>query len=393
MKKQQVTQILQEIAEQEVPENIHLWPAIRARVQPRRRSSRWAQWMPATRLSWAGLILGALLLFGGVAYALNPALSQVFRAFFPGWRHIEEARLAQELNLSQTLDGVTVTLERVYADANQIIIGYTVKGPTDQNLHVGQTSLTDEQGRIFPGMAGAGVTGASDILGVQLPPGEGAHVMAFDASAVEGTPERLHLHFTVHLVKLVPVEQSPVPPTIPLPEPSEPGVIIAPAQTLGEEVVSGPFTFDFSVPFIPGQTVEVQQTVETAGVAMKLERVVITPSETRAFLCFEPPDDIEWTLLADLDAGDGREPFGVTVSRLDDAGREDCHRVSYMEALTGRSGEWMLTVTELVGEDIEGLESYIARQADSGVVTMDAAEAAKFQTRLAGPWVFRFRVP
>ena len=50
MKEQQAAQILQEIAEQEVPASLDLWPAIRARVQPRQRSSRWAQLMPATRL-------------------------------------------------------------------------------------------------------------------------------------------------------------------------------------------------------------------------------------------------------------------------------------------------------------------------------------------------------
>ena len=372
MKKQQVTQILQELAEQEVPASLDLWPAIRAQVQPRRESSRRARWIPATHLGWAGLLLGALLLFGGIAYALNPALDQVLRVFFPGWQHIEETHLAQEINLSQTLDGVTVTLERVYADANEIVIGYTVKKPADQNLHVSRMSLTDEQGRAFSEMAGAGVAGTSELLGVQLPPGEGAYVTAFDASVVEGKPERLHLHLTMHLVELVPVDQSPVTPTVPLPEPSETGVIVAQAQPMREEVVGGPFTFDFSVPFIPGQTVEVQQTVEAAGVTMKLKRVVITPSETRAILCFEPPDDIEWTLLADLDAGDGRALHGGVVGRLDDAGEQECHCVSYIESLTGKSGEWTLTVTEPVGTEL------VPPYKD---------------VRLAGPWVFRFRVP
>jgi len=372
MKEQQVAQILEGIAEDEVPATLDLWPAIRAQVQPRRESSRRARWIPATHLGWAGLLLGALLLFGGIAYALNPALGQVLRVFFLGWQHIEETHLAQEINLSQTLDGVTVTLERVYADANEIVIGYTVKKPAGQNLHVSRMSLTDEQGRAFSEMTGAGVAGTSELLGVQLPPGEGAYVTAFDASVVEGKPERLHLHLTMHLVELVPVDQSPVTPTVPLPEPSETGVIVAQAQPMREEVVGGPFTFDFSVPFIPGQTVEVQQTVEAAGVAMKLERVVITPSETRAILCFAPPDDKVWTLLAILDTGDGRELPGGIVAQLDEAGGTDCHRVSYIEALTGRSGLWTLTVTELVGTELVPPYNDV---------------------RLAGPWVFRFHVP
>ncbi|HEC34896.1 MAG TPA: DUF4179 domain-containing protein, partial [Chloroflexi bacterium] len=352
------------IAEDEVPTTLDLWPAIRAQIQPRRGSSRRAHRIPVTRLGWAGLLVGALLLFGGIAYALNPALGQVFRTFFPGWQHIEEAHLAQESNLSQAMNGVTVTLERAYADANQIVIGYTVKGLADQNLHVSRMSLTDEQGRVFSQMAGAGMAGTPDI-----PPGEGAYVTAFDASVVEDKPESLHLHLTMHLVKWTLVKA----PTATLPEPSEPGVIVAQPQTLREEMVGAPFTFDFSVPFIPGQTVEVQQAVEAAGVTMKLKRVVITPSETRAILCFEPPDDIEWTLLADLDAGDGGALHGGVVGRLDDAGGQECHRVSYMESLTGRSGLWTLTVTELVGTDLSQIPSE--------------------DVRLAGPWVFRFRVP
>ncbi|HEC35685.1 MAG TPA: hypothetical protein ENI39_04025, partial [Anaerolineae bacterium] len=108
MKEQRVVQILEGIAEDEVPTTLDLWPAIRAQIQPRRGSSRRAHRIPVTRLGWAGLLVGALLLFGGIAYALNPALGQVFRTFFPGWQHIEEAHLAQESNLSQAMNGVTV---------------------------------------------------------------------------------------------------------------------------------------------------------------------------------------------------------------------------------------------------------------------------------------------
>lgn len=371
MEKQTVTRILQEIAEQGVPANVNLWPAIHTRLQPQRRIPRRARWMPATRLGWIGLILGALLLFGSVAYALHPVIGQVFR-MLPGWQYVEESRLAQELNLSQTQDGVTVTLERAYADANEIIIGYTVKGLADQRIHVSRARLSDKQGTVFPELAGAGVTGASDLLGVQLPPGEGAYVTAFDASAVKGTPASLQLHLTMQLARLVPVDQA-LAHTTPVPQSSDSAAMVEPVMTMREEIVGGPFTFDFSVPFIPGQIVEVQQTVETAGVAMRLERVVITPSETRAILCFEPPDDIEWTLLADLDTGDGQEVPTSFVSRLSGNGGESCHRVSYLESLTSQSGLWTLTVTELVGTDL-------SKQPSEDV-------------RLAGPWVFRFRVP
>jgi hypothetical protein len=94
-----------------------------------------------------------------------------------------------------------------------------------------------------------------------------------------------------------------------------------------------------------------------------------------------------------LDTGDGQELSGGVSSQLSGTGKEDCHRDIYPYALVGRPGPWTLTVTELVGEDINQLESQILRQADLAAVSVDAVDAAKFQTRLAGPWVFHFVVP
>jgi hypothetical protein len=160
---------------------------------------------------------------------------------------------------------------------------------------------------------------------------------------------------------------------------------------MGErEAIVGPFTFDFSVPFTPGRVADMNQTVEAAGVAMRLQRVVVTPSETRAILCFEPPDGDprEWIPIITLDAANEQDLAGIAESLPTE--KEGCYRCSFLASLQGQRGEWTLTVTELVGEDIGRLESYIASQADPTVVSLDAAE---FQTRLAGPWVFRFRVP
>ncbi|MCX7683227.1 MAG: DUF4179 domain-containing protein [Anaerolineae bacterium] len=362
-----IAQVLHEIAEDEVPATLDMWPAIKGRLGPRRPAPRWTM---VTRLSWASLILVALLLLGGVAYALSPALGQVFRAFFPGWRHVEEAHLAQDISLSQTIDGVTVTLERVYADANEIIIGYTVKGATGP-VQVSRTTLTDEQGRVFPEMAGAGVMGSSALLGVNLPPGEGAYVTAFDASPVEGAPAALRLHLTMHLVRLVPAEEDAS--TVIPPQPTD-TTLLVPVQTMREEVVGGPFTFDFSVPFIPGQTIEADQIIEEAGVAIRLEQVVIAPSETRAIVCFAPPAGADhWTLLATLTTGDGHQVSASNVSPLDGVGEERCQRVSFPEPLHNRPGLWTLEVTELIGTDL------------TQIPTRDV--------RLSGPWTFRFSVP
>lgn len=414
MKEQQVAQILQELAEQEMLASLDLWPAIRARLQPQRHPSRWARVMPATRLGWAFLALTLFLAFGAVTYAVAPIVERLFQQE-AGLRHVEQANLVQELNLSQTMDGVTVTLERAYTDANRIVVGFTIKGPHGQRYDARHLTLTDAAGTVFSGMLGYGVTGQSDILQVSLPPGEGAYVLAFDAAPVEGTPAELDLRLEMEVKEFVLPSYAPEPPPTPISPPAEPPAsMVVEVLPVPEGAIVGPFTFDFSVPFIPGRTIEVHQTVEAAGVAVRLEQVVVTPSETRAILCFEPPDEDhrEWIPITTLDAGDEQDLSGIvkplsgatwyvrsgrlrfkpdgSVSAVDETEKEGCYRYSFLASLHDQRGEWTLTVTELVGMDIGGLESRINRQADSAAVSVDAAE---FQTRLAGPWVFRFRVP
>lgn len=366
MKEQRITHLLHELAEQEVSADLDLWPAIQARLQPQARR---LHLRPATRLGWALLVLGLFLTLGAAAYAVGPVIGRLFQ-FSSGWQHIEEARLAQEVHLSQTIGDWTVTLERVYADANQILIAYTVSGPPGQNLDE-RATLTDNQGTRFPEMAGAGVTGASELLRIRLPPGQGAFVSAFDASAVQGQPTKLDLHLEIALSKLVPVGDAP---SVPAPAPAAPptsAVVIAPAVQLHEEPLAGPFSFDFSVPFIPGRVALVQESVRVAGITVKLDRVVVTPAETRAILCFDPPtgESEHWVPIATLQTGDGRDASDAisTVSR--EAG---CYRYSFMASLADWHGEWKLTVTELVG--------------------MDPTRPGE-QTRIQGPWMFAFHVP
>jgi hypothetical protein len=393
MKEQQVAQILQELAEQEVPDNVDLWPAIRARAQSQRRSSRWAQLMPNTRLGWVFLALVLFLALGAVTHAVAPVVERLFQQD-AGLRQVEQANLVQELDLSQTVDGVTVTLERAYADANRIVVGYTIKGPNGQRYDARHLTLTDAAGTVFSPTIGFGVTGQSDTLQVSLPPGEGADVICFDAASVEGAPAELDLQLVMELEKSVlPPGALELPPTSDSPPAETPMVVVLePLPTPEEEAIVGPFTFDFSVPIIPGRVAEVNQTVEAAGVAVRLERVVVTPSETRAYLRFDSPSgEADWWMpIAMLQApGEDGKSYAGYVGSYGPAS----YQYGFLAPLYDRQGEWTLTVTEMVGEDIERLESQILRQADSAVVYIGVAEAAEFQTRLAGPWVFRFRVP
>ncbi len=361
MKERQFSRTLNKIVEEEVPATLDLWPDIRAQVRPQQRAAWGARLKPASGLSWALIALVVSLAFGAVAYAAAPAVLQLFRQA-PILDDVVQADLIHELDVSETVEDVTVTLERGYADANRVVIGFTVQGPDAQRLELNRLALTDAAGTALPWIHGYGAAGESDILGLSLPPGEEAHAYVFDASPIAGAPETLDLRLTMDL------EELPVPSDAPAPMPStagspdeRPESAAMELQPMPEGTTVGSVTFEFNVPMAPGRTVEVDQTVEAAGTALTLERVVITPSETRAMLCFDAPDggEKEWLLIAP-DAHD-----------LSDGARAACHQVVYPARLADRGGRAELTVTELVGFD---------------PLTGD-------QTRLSGPWVFRFQVP
>jgi hypothetical protein len=340
MNERQIGQSLHELAGQAVPDDLDLWPAIRARVTPRHRC-RWVQLRPTTRLGRVFLVLALCLALGAGAWAVSPIVDRLFRVD-PGLNHVGQAGLGQDLALSQMVDGVTVTLERAYADANRIAIGLTVRGSCVLGYDLAHVALSDVRDRTLPLSTGMGVKGQSDVLQLELPSGEGAHVLSFDASALQGAPSALDLRLVVE------VARSPV--------------------LLNKHVI-GPFIFDFSLPFNPGQVVDVQQRVTTASVDVELRQVVVTPSETRVLLCLGVPGEMgtSWGAVSTLRTETG-QANGVWVRSAE----QGCAFHGFLPPLYDQPGEWTLTVTELLMHD-----------------RTQPGES----TRIAGPWVFQFRVP
>ena len=72
------------------------------------------------------LLAAFILLTGAVAGGLG-LLDQLFESSgMPGWRVAWDR--AERLDLAQTDTGITITLERAYADLNQVLVGFTVEG-------------------------------------------------------------------------------------------------------------------------------------------------------------------------------------------------------------------------------------------------------------------------
>jgi hypothetical protein len=320
--------------------DLDLWPAIRARVAPRRRS-RWVDLKPTTRPGWALLVLALCLALGAGAWAVSPIVDRLFRVD-PGLNHVGQAGLGRDLALSQVEDGVTVTLERAYADANRIAVGLTVRGSYALGYDLAHVTLSDRHDRTFPLSMGMGVKGQSDVLELELPSGAGAHVLAFDGSALRDAPSALDLHLVVE------VARSPV--------------------LLNKHVI-GPFIFDFSLPLNPGKVVDVWQRVTAASVDIELRQVVVTPSQTQILLCLGAPSKkgTGWGAVSTLRTETGQAD-GVWFRSAE----EGCALHGFLPPLYDQPGEWTLTVTELVMHE----------RAQMGE-----------PTRIVGPWVFHFRVP
>jgi hypothetical protein len=107
---------LHDIAQQEIPDDMKsLWPAIQARME--RKTTR--RVLRLTRFGWVTAIIVFSLMIGAGAYAFY----QFGQGGDPGLSHLDED-LITSIDQSVTIDGVTVTLDWVYADEHRIALAY-----------------------------------------------------------------------------------------------------------------------------------------------------------------------------------------------------------------------------------------------------------------------------
>ena len=200
----------------------------------------------------------------GVAYSL-------FRSYVPGGG-------GEEIGQSRIADGAKVILRWAYADANSVVVGYTVEDLTG-GRRVGEhpaelqptdrVQLTDQSGTEFKRVAGAGALspGPNNIT-----EGPKANSAVFEAAQrVEpGGEHRFRLE--------IPLQERPVTPL------GEGGETPQP-QPVGE-----PFVFDFEIPVRPTPVVEVNKKDTASGITLTLERVTDSQGRPKAVVCLGLPD-------------------------------------------------------------------------------------------------------
>ena len=254
-----------------------LWPAVRERARstttrparaarlPRRRSPARSRF----RLAWAAALV-ALALAGGAAYAgggLGDALDGVFDRTVPTV-HLRD--LATPVNEERSRGGVTVSIDRVYADTGYVAVGYSVEGadglakrngisPTDLSnwlrLHGSQGAGSGTGGgsgyAIADGLWQGWAPGAAEPA---TPEGSTVGAVLFEApeglDAGEGHRFRAEVYF------------------------DGPTGRVQKNGALEVERVGRPFFLDFEAPVREAPAIEVNQTVESGGVPITLTEVV-----------------------------------------------------------------------------------------------------------------------
>jgi hypothetical protein len=306
------------------------------------------------QLRTVGVVAALLLaMVAGGAYAIIPVLNQAFTQLGDkGLQEVDVAGLMHDVDLQQTVHGYTVDLQRVYADANRVMVGFTVRGP-DQDV------LGFQPNEMYLRTAD-GVDLPMDLrLGLAKNDGGQGNIYMFDADTIQSSTADISLRFEIHNL-----------------------LVYGKDATRGEEsatTIAGPFTFDFIVPFVAGHVVEVNQTVMTNGVPVTLDRVVITPSMTHAYLRLYDTNHIpaRELLATTRVVGEGWDVNGDSVWTEDDGQQ----RIAFQEALFDKHGEWTLIVDELRGATPE---------VQSAAVVKNEPWTTE---QIEGPWEFRFVVP
>jgi len=387
--KKRLEMALRECAELGVPETTDPWPAIRERVitqgtggtrasgaqasedrvadGPRRRLL-----VPDGPLGWVLAVLSVLIVGVGV-YASSGLVRDLTRSGLPGpgaagtgettdlgrgdggsgavhdlFRSRVPGGGGEELDQSRTAGGAKVTLVRAYADANSVVVGFTVEdleggrrlGGHPVELQPGYqygVRLTDESGteyRLHSG-GGQGSPGPNNIIEGPL-----ANSVVFEpAGRIEpGGVRRFRLEIPLLEVPVTSPGQAEEAPE---------------ARPVGEPLI---FAFEASVQ--PAPVVQVGQKATASGITLTLERVTDSPGQPEAVVCLEPRDGVRgWAPAGeDLAVGD----------LIPVAGEGDCLRVPLSRRLDDPSS---VTV-----EQIE------LNPANDGEV-------------IRGPWTFEFEAP
>ncbi len=204
----------------------------------------------------------------------------------PDVRRAYDAGLGKKLDLTQSAEGFTVSLEWAYAQDHWIYVYYTITAPSDRtfnsfNLWKVKVTDVDENVLAYRGGMGAGWPNRTQN-----------YLAKFDASGVIAPARFANLHFqSPGISAWVPGDPSGTATTqiVPLGPDGLPVSGCQPNHRVCPLSVPGPFSFDFTVPYKP----EPQASSPPVATRVTLEQAT---EQVRAFLG-EPNTDLKGKLI------------------------------------------------------------------------------------------------
>ena len=278
------------------------------------------------------------------------------------WDQDYVGELSHDIDMRETIEGITVTVDRAYFDSNRIGIEYTVTGLPQSPLKGSrvfepEATLMDTGDPTvrFRSAGGRGVRADSQIEGMEVSPDTIKEVVGFDVTGAQADSSGMRLLFLVSVAESV-----------------------QDGDVLMQERVIGPYRFHIEVPFVPSTEIRIIQignTVEVSDVAVSLEEVTITPAQVTALIRVDrspeqrragvTPRRVALVVPGEWPS-DRPRPSANVVTTLGDV--PDTFLARFHLNWDVKPGEWRLTVEYLTGAD----------DLDEG---------------LKGPWVFDFQVP
>ena len=194
------------------------------------------------------LILIALIAATTGAYALGRLVPDLGLLATPGQPPLLRVDIP-----TQTQNGITVTIEGVYADAIRIVFAVRMTGNSG-NYFMDRVSLKNEHGVDINASMGIG--------------------------SMNG-----------HAPSITQIEFNPV---IPLKEHLKGKLDFAVMTSPGDGESIAQFSFDLDLPVHPALTFNPKQVTTANGTEILLDRIVITPAYTQVYLCYIKPTDADW---------------------------------------------------------------------------------------------------
>jgi len=298
------------------------------------------------------LAAALLLLAGAVAAGLGLLDQTIESSGSPGWRVAWDR--AEKLDLTAADAGVTITLERAYADLNQVLIGFTVAGLEAPLTSHGERAplewiaeLTDPSGRPSMQWTNSHTAMRSEVTGLSavietwegaVAPTAGTWVVTFTSVGYNGGG-------------LVP-GQCTVGAT-------DPECVSPPPSAM----VDGSWRFEFELPKPTGSVFSTAALASTDVATVKLTELRISPTGISARMALAVPGRtvLDWTWLrASIQHGDVSYGFNsISHVTQDPATQGPDGDVSDFLSTAGAdepSGTWQIVIPKLtyrVGLDEE----------------------------------------